>query len=197
MGHFVGGGIGSAGAGLESVFHAGHFAHRDLRTFDRRHHAAKRGSGGPGGRLRWCGQPNGVRPARSGDISFQGDDVVRHHVHAHVHGVDHASKLDSRINRQFRVATVLEDFKVGARGPCSISTGVSARPGPGHSRSGSARAVEISQSVRNLAADFLLHGDKDVSASQFQGRSNKNHQLYLQEPVDTKRSRFILSFAEN
>jgi hypothetical protein len=195
MGNFVGGGIGPAGARLESVFHAGHIAHRDLRTFDRRHHAAKRRGRGPGRRLRRRGQPNGVRPARSGDISLQGDDVVRHHVHAYIHGVDHASKHDNRINGQFRVATVLEDFEVSARGPCSNSSGVSACPGSGHSRSGSACAVEISHSVQNPAADAWPR-DRNASASQFQGRSNKNHHLHLQEPADTKRSGFIHSFAK-
>jgi hypothetical protein len=120
--------------------------------------------------------------------------VVRHHVHAHVHGVDHASKHDNRIDRRFRVATVLKDFKVSTRGSCSDSSGVSARPDPGHSPSGSAYAVEISHNVQNPAAD-PLPDDTNVSASQFQGRSNKIHRLYLQEPADIKQSGFLHSFA--
>ena len=146
MGDFVGGGIGPAGAGLESVFYAGHIAHHHLRTFDCRDHAAKWRGGGPGGRLRRRGQPDGIRPARSCDISFQGDDLVRHHVYAHVHGVDHAPEYDCGVNWNFRVATVLEDVKAaGTRGPGSYSTGVSS--GPGRSCSGSACAFEISQTV--------------------------------------------------
>ena len=195
MGNFAGGGIGPAGARLESVFHAGHIAHRDLRASDRCHHAAKRRGGGPGWRLRRRGQPNGLRPARRSHISLQGDDLVRHHVHAHFHGADHASKLDCRVNWQFRVATVLEDFKVGARGSCTDSSGVSASPGSCHSRTGSACAIEISHIVRNPAADPLPH-DPNVVASQFQGRSNKNLRLYLQKPADTKRSGFLRSFAQ-
>jgi hypothetical protein len=69
--------------------------------------------------------------------------VVRHHVHAHVHGVDHASELGCGVNRQLRVATVLEDVKAaGARSSHSTSPGVSSSPGG--ACSGHACAVEIS-----------------------------------------------------
>jgi hypothetical protein len=152
MGNFVGSGFGSAGTRVESVFHAGHIAHHHLRTFDHRDHAAERRGCGPGGGFRRRGQPDGVRPARSGHISFQSDNVVRDHVHAHIHGVDHAPEFDGGVNRQFRVATVLEDVKAtGACGSGLNTTGVSASPG--RSCSSSACAIEISQVGQNLAAD--------------------------------------------
>ena len=163
MGNFVGGGVGPAGSRMESLFCAGDVAHRHLRSFDHGDHAPKRRGGGSGGRFRRRGQPNGVWPARSGHVSLQGHDMVCHHVHAHVHGVDHASELGCGANRQLRVATILEDVQAaGARGSCSNSSSVSARSS--RSSSGSACAVEISYTVPNPAAD---------SSSYFSGRSNE------------------------
>ena len=156
MGNFAGRGIGPARARLESIFHAGHIAHRHLRTFDRSDYAAKRRGGGFGRRLWWRWQSDGIRPARSGYISFQGHDVVRHHVYADVHGVDYASKHDRGVSRQLRVATILEDVKAaGARGSGSNATGVSAGPGRSCSGSAFAYAFEISWTVQNPAADPL------------------------------------------
>ena len=157
MGDLVGGGVEPALGRLEGVFCAGHIACGHLRTSDRCHHAAKRRGGGPGGRLRRCGQPNGIRPARSGHISLQGDNVVRHHVHADVHGVDDASEFGCGVGWQLRAATVLEDFEAaGTRGSSSSSTGVSA----GITCSRGACAFEIDCTLKNPAARPLPLGSK-------------------------------------
>ena len=109
MGNFDRGRAGASGARLESLFCAGYAARDHLRTFDRGHHAAERGSGGPGRRVRRSGQPDGLRPSRSCHVSFQGHDLVRDHVHADVHGADDAPELDFGIHRQLRAAAILED----------------------------------------------------------------------------------------
>jgi hypothetical protein len=154
MGNFVGGRVGPAGARMESLFCAGDAAHRHLWTLDYGDHAPERRGGRPGGRFRRRWQPDGVRPARSGHIPLQGHDVVRHHVHAYVHGVDHASELGCGASRQLRVATVLKDVKAAAaRGSHSNSPGVSACPG--RSSSSSACAIEISYNAQNPASDSL------------------------------------------
>jgi hypothetical protein len=67
---------------------------------------------------------------------------VRHHVHAHVHGVDHASEFDHGATWQLGIAAVLEDIKVGAGGSSTSNAGIGA--GSGCPSSGSARTVEIS-----------------------------------------------------
>jgi hypothetical protein len=158
MGNIVGGGIGPACGRLESIFHAGHIARGHLRPFDHGHHAAKRRSGRLGGCVRRRGQPDSVWPARCRNLSFQGDNLVRHHVHADFHGADHASELDRGVNRQLRVATVLEDAQTaGACGSCFKSTRVSTgvKSGPGRSSAGSTCAAEISWTVNYPAADSL------------------------------------------
>jgi hypothetical protein len=161
MGDFVGGRLGLTRARLESVLCVGHLARRHLRTSDHCHYAAKRRGGGSGGSLRRSGQPNCVRSARCGHVSFQGHNLVRHHVHAHVDGVNHASELDCGVGGQLRIATILEDVKAGdSRGSNSNGSGVSS--GPGNSSTGSARAVEISKTVQNSAADFWPRNAKFV-----------------------------------
>src|SRR5260370_888320 len=73
--------------------------------------------------------------------------MVRHHVHAHVHGFDHAPEFDRGFNRQLRVATILEDVKAAcARGANSNSAGVS----PGR-----ASPVQISKTVQARRAGLL------------------------------------------
>jgi hypothetical protein len=75
--------------------------------------------------------------------------MVRHHVHAHLHGFDHAPELDGGASRQFRVAAVLENIKDASCGSRSDSARVNASPG--RSCSGSASAVEITWPVQNPA----------------------------------------------
>ena len=79
--------------------------------------------------------------------------MVRHHVHAHLHGSDHAPELDGGARRQFRVAAVLENIKDASCGSRSGSARVNASPG--RSCSGSTSAVEITWTVQNPATGPL------------------------------------------
>ncbi len=94
----------------------------DLRCFDCCDYAAERRGSRPGGRIRRRGQPNGFRASRRGNVSFQGHHLVRHHVHADVHGFDHAPEHGCGFGWQFHLAAVLEDFEVGPGGARSSSS---------------------------------------------------------------------------
>ncbi len=167
MGNIVAGGIGPAGARLEGLFHAGHAACDYLRAIDHRDHAAERGSGGPGGRIRRGRQPDGVWTAGRGDVSFQGYDLVRDHVHVDFHGADHASEFNSRVHRQLGVAAIFQDVEVSARdasGSCFNAAGSSACCSSGPCSGSACSTVEISSGGEWIqAADFLAAHNKVVS----------------------------------
>jgi hypothetical protein len=79
--------------------------------------------------------------------------VVRDHVHAHIHGLDHAPEFDCSFDRQLHTAAILEDVKAAcACDPNSNSAGVSASPGCTSPCSGSAGAVQISKTVQARGA---------------------------------------------
>src|ERR1019366_7546940 len=138
VGNFFGGRPGPDGAGMEVLFRAYHAAHSDLRSIDYRGVAAKWRGRGSGRSIRRCGQPDGVWPARGGNIPHQGHYMVRHHVHDDVDGLDDAPEFDSRVFRQLRVAAVLKDVK--ANRPCGSCSSVA---GTGSSGPGNTGAVEI------------------------------------------------------
>jgi hypothetical protein len=64
---------------------------------------------------------------------------VRHHVHADVHGTDHASKFDFGCRRQFGAATVLKVVEASA----SISSASSIGSNRACSCAGCSRANEV------------------------------------------------------
>ena len=140
MGHFAAGRSRPASSRLESLFCAGHTAYSDLRTVDRCGPAAKRRGRRSGGRVRRCGQPDGLRSARRDYVSFEGDDLVRDHVHADVHGLDDAPEYDFVAGWQLCAAAVLEgteeDRSSGscAGGARTIGACLCARPSGSDSR---------------------------------------------------------------
>jgi hypothetical protein len=113
VGNFIAGRIGPALGRLESLFCSGYTARSYLRALDRGCLAAKRRGGGLGGRFWRRGQPDGIRAARRGHVSLEGDHLVRDHVYADVHGADNAHKHVRAVGRQFRVAAILEVAQAG------------------------------------------------------------------------------------
>jgi hypothetical protein len=134
MGHFAAGRGRPAHAWVESLFCAGHAAYSDLRTVDRCGPAAKRRGRRSGGRVRRCGQPDGLRSARRDYVSFEGDDLVRDHVHADVHGLDDAPEYDFLACWLLCAAAVLEgteedrSSRSSAGGARTIGACLCARP---------------------------------------------------------------------
>jgi hypothetical protein len=99
---------GAALGRVEDLFHPSHDAYYDLWAFNSCRAFAERGGGGFGRRFRRGWQPNGLRPARRRDVSLEGYNLVRRHVHVDLHGDDHASKYGGGFYRHFGIAAILE-----------------------------------------------------------------------------------------
>jgi hypothetical protein len=70
--------------------------------------------------------------------------MVRHHVHAHIHGADYAPEFDCVSHRKFRVATILKDVQGACNtGSCTWYTSFNADAGSGGASSGSPSPFEI------------------------------------------------------
>ena len=166
---------GPAGVGLEVLFCARHAARLDLRPVDHRGLAAKRRGGGPGGSIWRGGQPDSIRSARRRNVSFEGDDLVRDHVHADVDGVDDAPE-HGRLH--LRGDPCCSNSRRRRSSGCSCGS-CSPRPGSGNACANHTGAVEVSASGRASGGCILGSQIKIVSSSPTCGSGGTGRRTIL------------------